>query len=151
MDATFARAGASAGAIITDQDGQVLLVNPTYKPGWNLPGGHVDAGETPHTACVRELHEELGLELQVPSTPLAIAWMSTPGRPPHLYVVFDGGQLAPEQCAAISLQASELSAFGFFSPDTADPAVIPPAGLPLWRAATAAHRDGGTIYLEIGP
>jgi len=48
-----------------DGDGNVLLVNPTYKPGWELPGGVVEADESPADACRREVREELGLDVEV--------------------------------------------------------------------------------------
>ncbi len=52
----------SASAVVRDSGGAVLL---TYVPGrgYDLPGGHVDAGETPLAACVREVAEETGLVL----------------------------------------------------------------------------------------
>ncbi|MFC7641019.1 NUDIX domain-containing protein [Streptosporangium lutulentum] len=41
----------AAGALIRDAVGAVLLVDPTYKPQWEVPGGSVDAGESPLAAC----------------------------------------------------------------------------------------------------
>jgi ADP-ribose pyrophosphatase YjhB (NUDIX family) len=50
-----------AGAVICDELGRVLIVEPTYKSTWEIPGGVVEAGESPRVACERELHEELGI------------------------------------------------------------------------------------------
>jgi ADP-ribose pyrophosphatase YjhB (NUDIX family) len=47
----------AAGVLLFDADGRVLLVEPTYKPYWELPGGVVEADESPHTAACRELKE----------------------------------------------------------------------------------------------
>jgi 8-oxo-dGTP pyrophosphatase MutT (NUDIX family) len=48
-----------ASALFRDEAGRVLLVEPTYKPVWDLPGGAVEAEESPHAACRREVREEL--------------------------------------------------------------------------------------------
>lgn len=97
-----------AGAMFVDELGRVLLVEPTYKDYWELPGGVVEAGESPHAAVVREIREELGLTLPVGRL-LVVDWV-----PPGLYpsdglmLVFDGGVLGAHQTAEIVLQAEEL-------------------------------------------
>jgi len=48
--------------LVTDADGKVLLIEHTYVPGWWLPGGGVDAGETSQEAVARELREEAGID-----------------------------------------------------------------------------------------
>ena len=40
------RIPASAGALIFDASGRLLILKPTYKRGWTLPGGQVDPGRT---------------------------------------------------------------------------------------------------------
>jgi ADP-ribose pyrophosphatase YjhB (NUDIX family) len=55
----------SVAGIAFDDDGRILLVNPSYKERWDLPGGILERGEDPVSGLRREIVEELGLECRV--------------------------------------------------------------------------------------
>jgi ADP-ribose pyrophosphatase YjhB (NUDIX family) len=53
----------SVGAIIKNEKGEYLLIDRLKKPfGFACPAGHVDEGETPLIAIIREVEEETGLK-----------------------------------------------------------------------------------------
>jgi len=55
------------GAVITDEQGRLLLIKRGHEPGaglWSLPGGRIEPGETDAEALVREMREETGLEVE---------------------------------------------------------------------------------------
>lgn len=115
--ASLARKRMAAGALFRDDAGRVLLVEPTYKPTWEVPGGAVEAEESPAAACRREVLEELGLDLPVGRV-LAVDWVpSRPERPEGLILVYDGGLLSKADIAAIRLQADELASYAFVEVD----------------------------------
>lgn len=63
---TNARFTVTAGALIFNEEGKVLLLKHLFRPGsgWGLPGGFLKPGEQPLEALQRELQEEIGLELE---------------------------------------------------------------------------------------
>jgi 8-oxo-dGTP diphosphatase len=71
-------------AAMIDADGRVLLARrPAHKEHgglWEFPGGKIDAGETPEVALIRELREELGVDVPLRClAPLTFASHSYPG------------------------------------------------------------------------
>lgn len=55
---------AGVSVIITNLGGDVLLLKHSYGPDvWSLPGGGLGRGEDPAAAALREVREELGIDL----------------------------------------------------------------------------------------
>ncbi|MDP8932079.1 MAG: NUDIX hydrolase [Actinomycetota bacterium] len=128
----------------------MLIVHPTYKPGWELPGGAVDPGETPRMCATREVAEELGLELAVGRL-LCVDYTRPTERTPlaMLHFVFDAPPLTEHVSECIELARDELDDYRFVDPDDA-PAVLGPRIGPRLRHALVALESGHSIYLEDG-
>jgi 8-oxo-dGTP diphosphatase len=142
------RAYVAAGALFFDVAGRVMLVRPTYKDHWDIPGGYVEAGETPHQACTREIKEEPGIDVHLGSL-LVADWAPHPNEGDKLLFVFDGGTLTADQLAAIRLQPDELAEYAYRDPADAVRLLIPRLARRI-TAALQAHAAGPTLYLECG-
>lgn len=82
----------AAGVIFRDDQGRVLLVKPTYKDGWDVPGGYVEPGESPRGAASREVYEELGIKPAIGRL-LVVDWAPHPNEGDKILFLFDGGKL----------------------------------------------------------
>jgi len=104
------RVPASASALIFDASGRLLILKPTYKGKWTLPGGQVEAdGETPWEACRREVQEETGLALATGRLVCVDFLRPRPGKPGGIRFLFHCGTLGDDELASITLQEEELS------------------------------------------
>ncbi|MER5299252.1 NUDIX hydrolase [Streptomyces lasiicapitis] len=148
-DAAAVSWGASAAAFITDEHGDVLLVNPAHTVYWTLPGGHVEDDELPDAACARELRETLGLDLRVGPL-LVAAWLDAGGLMPRVHHVFDAGQVSHRQRSALTQATDGRAGCRFVPPERIDTSLVPPFTLPLWEAALTAHRDKRLVCLDLG-
>jgi ADP-ribose pyrophosphatase YjhB (NUDIX family) len=99
--------------VVRRADGRVLLVRHTYMPGWYLPGGGVDAGETAAEAFVREVAEETGVRLE--AAPRLVSIHVNPRVSPRDHVVFLVGE-APASAEARG-DGLEIADCGFFALD----------------------------------
>lgn len=143
-----ARVLLAAGALFRDPAGRVLLVEPTYKDTWEIPGGVVDDGESPYEGCAREILEELGFERR-PGRLLVVDHCLRPHvQWEGIRLVFDGGVLDGRDVARIVLPSDELRAFRFVEPGELAQLASRPLALRITAALSLA--DGSTVYLEDG-
>jgi 8-oxo-dGTP diphosphatase len=148
-NAKQARKRVSADAIVRDSSGRILLVDPTYKPDWDLPGGMAEANEPPADAVRRELREELGLDIHVGDL-LCVDWVSPHGPWDDLLnFIFDGGTLSDGDINRLRLVDHELRAIEFCDEGQAKERLRPY----VWRRASAALEaleTGRARYLQDG-
>ena len=138
---------ASAGALIFDQAGRLLILKPTYKKGWTIPGGVMEAdGETPWDACRREVREECGREVRGGRLACVDFRPSRLGYPGGIRFLFDCGPAGDADLAAITVQPEEIAEYRLVPLDVA-------LGLlrrPIRRRVRAATRHRRCVYLENG-
>ncbi|CAM5569292.1 NUDIX hydrolase [Streptomyces purpurascens] len=140
----------AAGVLLFDEQDRVLLVDPTYKAGWEFPGGVVEPGEAPARAGVREVAEETGIHLdEVPSL-LVVDW-ERPAPPGFggLRLLFDGGLLDSAEAGRLQLPGPELREWRFVTEEEAAD-LLPPVRYERLRWALRARERGAAFYLEAG-
>lgn len=133
-NATQPRKRVGADVLIRDERGLILLVDPKYKPDWDLPGGMSEANEPPAETVHRELKEELGLDLHAGQL-LCLDWVEPHGPwDDSLMLIFDGGTLRADQIAELKLADDELRAYEFCTREEAEARLRPY----IWRRAREA-------------
>ena len=139
----------AADCLCVDNRGRILLVEPTYKSSWDLPGGVVEVGESPRQAARREVSEELGVTID-PGRLLTVDWV--PARPDGttdvLAMMFDcdtgaisGAEPRPD--------GREIRSARFVSPSEAGQ-LLDAATFNRVTAALSARTTRETPYLEGG-
>src|SRR3954447_11232391 len=144
----MARPRVAAGVLVHDDQGRVLMVRPTYKDGWDIPGGYVEPDESPAQAAERELAEELNLR-RAPGRLLVVDWAPHPAEGDKLLFVFDGGTLTPTAVDGLQLGPREIAEARYWLLD--DVQQLAPARLVRrLELALKALMTGQTLYAERG-
>ncbi|MFG3365458.1 NUDIX domain-containing protein [Streptomyces sp. NPDC090032] len=140
----------AAGVLLFDEEDRVLLVDPTYKAGWEFPGGVVEPGEAPARAGVREVAEETGIQLPELPGLLVVDW-EAPAPPAFggLRMLFDGGRLDGPEARRVVLPGQELRGWRFVTEQEAA-GLLPPVRYERLRWALRARERGAALYLEAG-
>lgn len=119
-----------AAAVVTQADGCVLLAErPAGKPWagyWEFPGGKIEPGESPLAALKRELHEELGIELD-----RATPWLTREYAYPEKRVRLHFYRVSAWHGMPHGREGQKLS---WESPNTVSVAPLLPANAPILEA-----------------
>ena len=146
-DYVLPRVPASAGALLHDGEGRILILKPTYKAGWTIPGGQIEEdGESPWEGCRREVVEETGLVVDGGRLRCVDYLHPRPNRPGGVRFLFDCGVVDAGRRSALVLQVGEIDDARWAMPDEADGLLSGPVGRRVAQALGTAH----TIYLEEG-
>ncbi|MFG2013115.1 NUDIX domain-containing protein [Micromonospora sp. NPDC048868] len=138
----------AAGALFFDNEGRVLLVRPSYKKHWDIPGGYVEPGESPRAACLREIEEELGLTTAL-GPMLVVDWAPAEHEGDKLLFVFDAGTLTAEQERAIRFVDGEITEWRYVPADAFEQHGPSRLARRL-RTAIMARNNGAPAYAEHG-
>jgi 8-oxo-dGTP diphosphatase len=146
-DFVLPRIPASAGALLHDDAGRFLVLKPTYKSGWTIPGGQIEEdGESPWEGCRREVAEETGLAVATGRLVCVDFLHPRPDRPGGVRFLFDCGKIKAARQDALVLQDGEIEDARWATPAEADHLLSGPVGRRVARGLAAV----GTVYLEDG-
>ena len=139
-----------AGALFFDSANRLLLVEPSYKPTWEIPGGIVEENESPKDCCKREVLEELGLNRTIGRLLCVDYNQTTEQRLESLMFIFNGGVLSAADIESICLPGEELLSYQFFQKDSLPEnlsVTLKKRILAAWKNRDLPH-DESKIYME---
>ncbi|YAL83524.1 NUDIX domain-containing protein [Dermacoccaceae bacterium W4C1] len=146
LNAWLPRKRVIAQGLLRDAAGKVLLCELTYKRFWDLPGGVVDPLESPATAVLREVAEELSLKAHIVGL-AAVGWMPPwRGWDDALLCVFE--LRLDEEVSAAVLQPREIAGIHWADAEAVrEHCAEYTVGL-IDQLTRAVDAGAGTIYLE---
>jgi 8-oxo-dGTP diphosphatase len=142
----FSAARLASGVLFVDRR-KIFLVRKTYGNRFDIPGGYVDRGESPASACEREIREELGLDRTVRRL-LVHDWAPSDIEGDKVLYVFDCGELGEDE-HRMHLDGTEIDKAEWVAIDDIARLVIPRLARRL-ASAYRAYMTGTVLYLEHG-
>ncbi|MGW4897431.1 NUDIX domain-containing protein [Kitasatospora sp. NPDC004240] len=146
--AGHAAPAACADAVVRDEEGRLLIVDPLHGEGWDLPGGMLE-DELPDAGLRHALEESLGLRVRVGRLLVFDAVPADRWGRSVLSFVFAAHCEDPAGTAAPLPRGGAVRAARFVTDEEASELLAPPVAARL-RAATGAERGSHTVLLRDG-
>ena len=103
-----------AMCFIEREDGALLLVRHVYRDRWGVPGGLLERGEAARDGAVREVHEEVGISIELLGEPAVVV----DAHPQRVDVIFRARPLDPQAVLdAVTPQSPEITDARWFPAD----------------------------------
>ena len=145
----------AVGVLFFNNARELLVVKPTYKENWSVPGGVCDENESPRETAIRETKEETSLNIKKVQL-LCVDYMSRgkseySNKMENLQFIFYGGTLEDEQIDKIKLPPDELSEYKFVETEEAQKILSKnlanrlPNCIQAVKNNTAYYLEGGEI------
>jgi 8-oxo-dGTP diphosphatase len=111
----------AAGVLMFNEKGELLILKTSYKNHWTIPGGVIEGDESPKQAGIREVNEEIGLNLSDVSF-VCVDYTradKTKNKNESLQFIFSAGKLSGEQMRGIKIDGKEIVEHKFVPPEKA--------------------------------
>ncbi|MFM6928018.1 MAG: NUDIX domain-containing protein [Bdellovibrio sp.] len=129
---------------------QLLIVQPAYSSGWLLPGGTVEAEESPLEGLVREIQEGLGITI-TPTQILAVDYVhNIDVKGEYISFLFAAQNLTERQAQKIRLASTDFKEFRFVDVDVALELLTPSVARRVTSTLQAVSEGQNLSYLENG-
>lgn len=135
-----------SGIILLNKHKEILITKSPYRDYWTVPGGTVDKNESPRRACIREIKEEIGLDI-LDVRFMCVDYQNNSEKGESLQFLFYGGILTQEQINSITLQEEEISEYTFLPLLEAQKLLGKLLGIRIEKCLEA-YKKNQALYLE---
>lgn len=139
-----------AGVIFFDEQNRILIVKPSYKNHWSMPGGVVEENESPRQACIREVKEEINLDVSKLNFLCVDHISSDEEKSESLQFIFFGGVLKRGDLDKLKVDGKEIVEFKFVSEQEAGEFLHGGHFKSKLSKCIDAIKSGTSLYLENG-
>ena len=137
-----------SGVLLISSEDKIIVVKPSYKSSWEIPGGIVEKGESPLVGAIREVREELGLTISRDQLKLAsVDYIAAGGDKSEALMFLFAMNISKLNLSKISVNEQELTDYSLILPTECQFYLGAMLGHRVQRALSAFH-NGGVAYFE---